>query len=93
MLCVATSDIQKTLAEVHNGEAGPHQGGKRLVQQFLFQGLYWPTIEADAQEYVKKCRPCQIYANAIHVPHKSLKPISLSHLGTRSYWSYHASIL
>ncbi|KAL8143245.1 LOW QUALITY PROTEIN: hypothetical protein V2J09_016277 [Rumex salicifolius] len=30
MLCVTTSDIQKTLAEVHNGEVGPHQGRKRL---------------------------------------------------------------
>ena len=74
MLCVATSDIKKTLAEVHNGEAGPHQGG-RLFNNSCFKdctGLL--TIEADAQEYVKKCRPCQIYANAIHVPHKTLKP-------------------
>jgi len=36
---------------------------------------FWPTIEEDCQDYVKKCKPCQKHGNLIHQKQEQLHHI------------------
>lgn len=73
--CVSPADVNPLLAEMHAGSSGEHEGGRKLYQKLLDLGYYWPTMEADAVNYARKCYPCQIYGNAIHAPAVQLHSI------------------
>ena len=47
------------LKEVHSGLYGAHTSGILLTQKILRVGYYWPTIEEDSYDFVRKCLPCQ----------------------------------
>nr|XP_049463733.1 uncharacterized protein K02A2.6-like [Anopheles coluzzii] len=50
---------QKCLQQVHQGHPGV-QRMKALARSFF----YWPTIDADIEEWVKTCHPCQAAAKS-----------------------------
>ena len=64
------------LQEVHSGICGAHTSGIVLERQILRAGYYWPTIEEDACNFVRKCLPCQQHANLVHAPAQDLQPIA-----------------
>ena len=37
--------------------------GKSLAYKVLWQEYYWPTMKKDVAEFVRRCEPCQKYAN------------------------------
>ncbi|KAJ6822956.1 uncharacterized protein M6B38_385940 [Iris pallida] len=37
-------------------------------------GYYWPTMMADAIDYARKCKACQVHADFIHQPSEFLHP-------------------
>ena len=39
-------------------------------------GYFWPTMQKDAVELVKKCDKCQRYGNVQHIPGELLMSIS-----------------
>ena len=39
-------------------------------------GYFWPTMQKDAVELVKKCDKCQRYGNVQHIPRELLTSIS-----------------
>ena len=53
------------LKEVHARVYGAHMSGIMLAKKILQAGYYWPTLEHDACEFVKRCLPCQQHANLI----------------------------
>ena len=55
MVCIPTKEVNGILSYLHEGELAGHPGGKNLWQMALHQGYYWPTMQKDAQEFVKKC--------------------------------------
>ncbi|XP_028123698.1 uncharacterized protein LOC114320834 [Camellia sinensis] len=63
--CLSGAEIHKVLELTHGSE---HQGGAKLFQHLLHLGYYWPTMEADAKMYAKRCKPCQLHGNLIHAP-------------------------
>ena len=51
------------------------QRGKSLSHRALTQGYWWPNIQKEAQECVKKCDQCQRFASSIHQPRGVLNPL------------------
>ncbi|KAL9224714.1 hypothetical protein vseg_000724 [Gypsophila vaccaria] len=67
LTCVDYKKGQKIIAQVHDGECGPHMNARALCKQILRLGWYWTTMEADCAKYVKHCHNCQIFGNVKHV--------------------------
>ena len=48
----------------------------RPSHKALTQGYWWPSIQKEVQDYVKKCDQCQKFAPNIHQPGGVLNPLS-----------------
>ena len=68
LLCVHPKALETFLEELHEGICGSHTGGRSLSHRALTQGYWWPNMQKEAQEYVKKCDQCQRFAPNIHQP-------------------------
>ena len=58
LLCVHPEMIESLLEELHEGICGSHTGGRSLTHRAITQGYWWPNMQREAQEYVKKCDQC-----------------------------------
>ena len=58
LLCVHPEALESLLEELHKGVCGSHTGGKSLSHRALTQEYWWPGMQKEAQEYVKKCDQC-----------------------------------
>ena len=74
--CVDEEEAQYILAEIHQGICGDHAGLKSLVNKAIRIGYFWPTMQVDAMELVKKCDRCQRYGNVQRLPAEKLTVIS-----------------
>ncbi|KAI9128684.1 hypothetical protein K1719_000167 [Acacia pycnantha] len=74
--CLGTSEIRYVLGEIHEGINGQHMGAKALARKALRAGYYWPTMEADAKEFVRTCDSCQKHAKIIWSPPSDMEYIS-----------------
>ena len=73
--CVAVEQAQYIIKELHEGICGYHSGARTMATRILRAGYFWPTIEADCQDYVKKCKPCQKHGILIHQKQEQLHSI------------------
>ena len=62
------------LKEAHDGICGAHQPGPKLKDRLHRLGYYWPTMIADAIQYARRCKACQVHADFIHQPLELLHP-------------------
>ena len=76
LLCVHPDQIELLLEEMHEGICGSHTGGRSLAHKAITQGYWWPNMQREALEYVKKCDQCQRYSPSIHQPGGVLNPLS-----------------
>ena len=76
LLCVHPDLIESLLEELYKGICGSHTGGRSLAHRAITQGYWWPNMQREALEYVKKCDQCQRFAPGIHQPGRILNPIS-----------------
>ena len=81
LLYVHPEESESLLEELHEGVCGSHIGGRSLSHWAITQGYWWPGMQKEAQEYVKKCDQCQRFAPNIHQPGGVLNPLS-------SPWSF-----
>ena len=51
-------------------------GAKSLVRKIMRTGYFWPTMQQDAAEFVRKCDSCQRYGNVQRVPGEQMTTIS-----------------
>ena len=51
-------------------------GKKSLVRKIMRMGYFWPTMQQDAAEFMKKCNSCQRYENVQRVPSEKMTTIS-----------------
>ena len=58
LLCVHPEASESLLEKLHEGVCGSHTGGRSLSHRALTQGYWWPGMQKEAQEYVKKCDQC-----------------------------------
>ena len=47
------------MRDIHEGICGNHSGARSLVPKRVHAGYYWPSIQANAQAYIKACDKCQ----------------------------------
>src|SRR3954468_9839273 len=74
--CIDASQALEVLQELHDGINGQHLGGRSLARKALRAGYYWPTMQQDAKEDVKKCDKCQRHADMHLAPPNGLKSLS-----------------
>ena len=55
LLCVHPEQAESLLEEMHEGICESHTGGKSLAHRAITQGYWWPNLQREALEYVKKC--------------------------------------
>ena len=76
LLCVHPEASESLLEKLHEGVCGRHTGGRSLFHRALTQGYWWPGMQKEAHEYVKKCDQCQRFTPNIHQPGGVLNPLS-----------------
>ena len=76
LLCIHPEASELLLEELHEGICGSHTGGRSLSHRALTQGYWWPGMQKEALEYVRKCDQCQRFALSIHQPGEVLNPLS-----------------
>ncbi|XP_015933178.1 uncharacterized protein LOC107459462 [Arachis duranensis] len=81
--CVPTSRTAVVLEEVHNGICGNHLGDRSLARKVIRAGFYWPILQKDTTEFMKKCQPCQMHANFHVAPPEELISITSPWLFTK----------
>ena len=64
------------LEELHERICGSHTRGRSLSYVAFIQGYWWPNMQREAQEYVKKCDQCQRFAPNIHQLGGVFNPLS-----------------
>ena len=55
LLCIHPEVVELLLEELHEGIYGSHTRGSSLSHRALTQGYWWPNMQKEAQEYMKKC--------------------------------------
>ena len=76
LLCVHLELIESLLEELYEGICGSHTRGRSLAHKVITQGYWWPNMQREALEYVKKCDQCQRFAPSIHQSGGILNPLS-----------------
>jgi ribonuclease HI/transposase InsO family protein len=74
--CLRPDEAKSALEEVHEGICGQHLGGRSLAHKLVRLGFYWPTMMADAKDYVKRCDRCQKHAPVVRQPPEMLTSIN-----------------
>ena len=69
---------------MHSGCCGNHAASRTLVGKVFCTGFYWPTALKDAEELIRKCKGCQMFARQAHVPAHNL--ICIPPAWPFSYW-------
>ena len=73
--CVTAKQAHYIIKELHEGICGYHFGTRTMATRILRARYFWPTIEADCQDSVRKCKPCQKHGNLIHQKQEQLHHI------------------
>ena len=55
---VDEDEAKYILEEIHEGIYGEHAGPRSLVSKVIRICYFWPTMQVDAVELVKKCGKC-----------------------------------
>ena len=76
LLCIHPKASKLLIEELHEGICGSHTGGRSLFHRAITQGYWWPNMQKEVQEYVKKCDSCQRFASNIHNPEGVLNLLS-----------------
>ena len=63
--CLGHEEVDYVMREVHEGVCRNYSGSRSLVHKLIRVGYYWPTLQKDAQTYVKICNKCQRFINII----------------------------
>ena len=56
--CIDKEEAKYILEEIHEGIYGDHVGPRSLVGRVIRAGYFWPTLQTDVREFVKKCDKC-----------------------------------
>ena len=74
--CLGPIESLRAIEEVHEGICGVHLGGRSLARILLRLGYWWPTLQLDCSDYVRRCDRCQRYDHLHHKPATNLTSLS-----------------
>jgi hypothetical protein len=69
--CLANSEVEYVLREIHEGVCGNHSGSRMLAHKAVRAGYYWPTMNKDSVRLVQQCDKCQRFARVMKNPLKN----------------------
>uniref|UniRef100_A0A2N9HPQ8 Uncharacterized protein n=1 Tax=Fagus sylvatica TaxID=28930 RepID=A0A2N9HPQ8_FAGSY len=93
--CLAPDEANYVMREIHEGVCGDHSGARALQRKIVRAGYYWPSMKADAYQFVQRCDKCQRFANHLHSPPGcagtndgplALRAVGVRHHGTTPNW-------
>jgi len=62
--CMDNEEASKVMEEMHEGDFDPHMNGLMMAKKIIRKGYYWPTLDKDCENYVRKrCFKCQEHVN------------------------------
>ena len=61
--CVDEEEAKYILEEIHEKVCEDHAGPRSLVRKVIRIGYFWPTMQVEARELVKKWDKCQRFGN------------------------------
>ena len=70
------NEAEYVMKEVNGGIYGNHSRARSLVHKLIRAGYYWPTMQRDAEAYIKTCDKCQRFSNTIRQPSEELTPMT-----------------
>jgi predicted choloylglycine hydrolase len=70
--CITREEEKEILEEIHSGCCSNHAASRTLVGKTFRTDFYWPTALKDAEELVRQCKGCQIFARQAHIPTNEL---------------------
>ena len=73
--CLGMEEVDYVMREIYEGICGNHSGSRSLVHKLVRAGYYWPTMQKDAEAYVKTYNKCQKFSNIVRQPTKELTPM------------------
>ena len=76
--CLDKGEAEYILEEVYVGICGDHTGPRSLVSKIIKKCYFWPTMQKDAREFVKRCNKCQRFGNVQCILAERLTPIASS---------------
>jgi hypothetical protein len=65
--CITREEGKEILEEIHSGCCGNHAASRTLVGKTFRTSSYWPTALKDAEELVRQCKGCQMFARQAHI--------------------------
>ena len=74
--CVDEKEAKYILKEIHEEVCRDHASPRSLVSKVVRIAYFWPTMQVDAKELVKKCDKCQTFGNVQRLPAERLTTIS-----------------
>ena len=79
--CITYEEVEVILKEMHEGICGGHINPQFMAKMILQRGYYWPIMELDCADKVRRCKQCQIHADRIHAlasnPTQAVWPFSM----------------
>lgn len=60
--CLSTTEAEYVLKEIHERVCGSHSGGRILEHKAVRAGYYWPKMNQESMEMVRRCDKCQRFA-------------------------------
>jgi len=69
-------EIGIALEHAHGGAYGGHFNERSVYGKLIRMGYWWPTMEHDCCEHVKKCEQCQKHAHLELTPTQELNYVT-----------------
>jgi hypothetical protein len=76
--CIPIPHGREIIRDIHAGVCGHHAVPRTLVGNAFRHGFYWPTAVADANEVVRTCEGCQLYARRTNLLAHALQTIPVT---------------
>ena len=76
--CIPTKQGKDLLEDIHGGVYGHHAAPRTLVGNTFWQGFYWPTMVADAEQVVRTCKGCQYCTQQTHLAAQAFQMIPIT---------------
>ena len=73
--CTDEEEAKYILEEIHEGVCGDHAGFRSFVRTVIKTCYFWPTLQVDTRELIKKCNKCQRFGNVQLLGLMPLNPI------------------
>ena len=74
--CIDEEEAKYIMEEIHEGICGDHVCLRSLVSKVIRTCYFWPTLQMDARDFVKRCDKCQRFRNIQCLHAERLTPIA-----------------